>query len=98
MQGMWIRFYGISALPVRKYCDFYICVKCITKPKVVENIWDPHPLHLIYEPGMVSEHEHDFNCEYFIIAVIVIFHFLSAPVMSSRLLSGTQKSSLELLI
>ncbi|KAK1399737.1 hypothetical protein POM88_009600 [Heracleum sosnowskyi] len=58
-------FIGYLQYQCKKYCDnFYICVKCIMQPKTVKHRWDPHPLRLIYESGMVSDHEHDFNCEY----------------------------------
>ena len=45
-------------------CDYYLCGSCVMKPRVVKHPWDPHPLCLIYEPGMVIDHEHDFNCEF----------------------------------
>ena len=34
------------------------------KPRIAKHPWDLHPLRLIYEPGMVNDHEHDFNCEF----------------------------------
>ncbi|KAL1834811.1 hypothetical protein ACET3Z_004462 [Daucus carota] len=53
---------------------FYACVPCkyflhkfcgcIMKPSRVEHRWDPHPLRLIFDPGMVEDHEHEFQCEY----------------------------------
>ncbi|XP_074373173.1 uncharacterized protein LOC141713591 [Apium graveolens] len=57
-------FTGYLQYRCGKYCDFSICVRCIMKPKSVKHVWDRHPLRLIYEPGLVSEHEHDFNCEF----------------------------------
>lgn len=45
-------------------CRYYICNSCIMKASVVQHPWDSHSLHLIYEPGMVVDHEHDFNCEH----------------------------------
>ncbi|XP_017256163.2 uncharacterized protein LOC108225734 [Daucus carota subsp. sativus] len=45
-------------------CDFYICGECSMKARTIEHRWDPHPLHLIYDPSMVINHEHDFNCEF----------------------------------
>lgn len=45
-------------------CDYYLCGRCIMKARTAKHSWDPHPLHLIYEPGMVMDHEHDFNCEF----------------------------------
>ncbi|KAL8149371.1 uncharacterized protein LOC141708713 [Apium graveolens] len=57
-------FTGYLQYRCAKCSDFYICVKCIMRPKTFKHKWDRHPLHLIYDPGMVSEHQHDFNCEY----------------------------------
>ncbi|XP_074349774.1 uncharacterized protein LOC141689397 [Apium graveolens] len=46
-------------------CRFYICDACIMTPTTINHRWDSHPLHLIYEAGMVTtDHEYDFNCEY----------------------------------
>ena len=45
-------------------CEYHICGSCIMKPRVAKHPWGIHPLHLIYEPGMVDDHEHDFNCEF----------------------------------
>ncbi|KAK1396653.1 hypothetical protein POM88_006516 [Heracleum sosnowskyi] len=47
-----------------KECDYYVCHGCIMKPRRVKHPWDPHPLNLIYEPGLAMDHEHDFNCEF----------------------------------
>ncbi|XP_017256005.1 uncharacterized protein LOC108225603 [Daucus carota subsp. sativus] len=46
-----------------KNCDFYVCGSCIMQARTVEHRWDPHPLQLIYDPSMVMDHEHEFNCE-----------------------------------
>ncbi|KAK1352814.1 hypothetical protein POM88_052652 [Heracleum sosnowskyi] len=45
-------------------CDFRVCAQCILKTKTVKHRWDPHPLHLIYDPEMVTNHEHGFHCEF----------------------------------
>ncbi|KAL1834810.1 hypothetical protein ACET3Z_004461 [Daucus carota] len=45
-------------------CDFHLCAGCIMKPSRVKHRWDPHPLRLIFDPGMVEDHEHEFQCEY----------------------------------
>ncbi|XP_074348687.1 uncharacterized protein LOC141687344 [Apium graveolens] len=45
-------------------CNFYICARCITYARTMKHRWDPHPLDLTYDPGMVTDHEHDFDCEY----------------------------------
>lgn len=45
-------------------CDFYLCSGCIMKARTVKHRWDSHPLHLIYEPEMVTDHEHEYNCEF----------------------------------
>lgn len=46
-------------------CDYYICNGCIMMSRTINHPWDPHPLHLIYDPVMVvSDHVHDFNCEF----------------------------------
>ncbi|WOH16468.1 hypothetical protein DCAR_0936022 [Daucus carota subsp. sativus] len=45
-------------------CEYHICGSCIMRPRVAKHPWDIHPLRLIYEPGMVDDHEHDFNCEF----------------------------------
>ena len=47
-----------------KECEYHICGSCIMRPRVAKHPWDIHPLRLIYEPGMVDDHEHDFNCEF----------------------------------
>ncbi|KAK1358845.1 hypothetical protein POM88_043319 [Heracleum sosnowskyi] len=47
-----------------KQCNFYICRGCIVKARTYKHRWDPHPLDLIYDAGMVEEHEYDFKCEY----------------------------------
>ncbi|KAK1391566.1 hypothetical protein POM88_010622 [Heracleum sosnowskyi] len=49
-----------------KQCeDYYICTECsILRPGKIEHRWDPHSLELIYEPGMVENHEHEFSCEF----------------------------------
>ncbi|KAL8091298.1 uncharacterized protein LOC141696819 [Apium graveolens] len=57
-------FTGYLQYWCRNCSDFYICVNCIMRPKTYKHVWDRHPLSLIYDPGMVPEHEHDFNCEY----------------------------------
>ncbi|KAK1358791.1 Phorbol-ester/DAG-type domain-containing protein [Heracleum sosnowskyi] len=46
-----------------KQCNFYICGGCIVKARTYKHRWDPHPLDLIYDAGMVEEHEHEFECE-----------------------------------
>ncbi|XP_074348141.1 uncharacterized protein LOC141686928 [Apium graveolens] len=45
-------------------CDYSLCNGCIMKSKTINHPWDPHPLHLIYDPAMVTDHVHDFNCEF----------------------------------
>ncbi|XP_074343886.1 uncharacterized protein LOC141683086 [Apium graveolens] len=47
-----------------KDCRFNICGACIRMVKTYKNRWDPHPLHLIYDAGMVEKHEHEFDCEF----------------------------------
>ncbi|KAK1362112.1 hypothetical protein POM88_046586 [Heracleum sosnowskyi] len=48
-----------------KKCDYHICGACVMRASVVKHPWDPHPLYLIYEPGMVmNDHEHEFSCEF----------------------------------
>ncbi|KAK1358796.1 hypothetical protein POM88_043270 [Heracleum sosnowskyi] len=44
-------------------CDFYICARCIRYARTYKHRWDPHPLELIYDAGMVEEHEHEYECE-----------------------------------
>ncbi|XP_074340379.1 uncharacterized protein LOC141678071 [Apium graveolens] len=45
-------------------CEFYICVGCSMKPRTVTHPWDPHPLYLRYDAGMVMNHDYEFNCEF----------------------------------
>lgn len=46
-------------------CDYCICIQCsIFKPTTLKHRWDPHSLQLIYHPGLVEEHEHEFSCEF----------------------------------
>ncbi|XP_017258682.1 uncharacterized protein LOC108227831 [Daucus carota subsp. sativus] len=45
-------------------CDFRICLGCVMKASRVKHRWDPHPLRLIYDPGMVEDHEHEYECEF----------------------------------
>ena len=45
-------------------CDFHLCAGCIMKASRVKHRWDPHPLRLIFDPGMVEDHEHEFQCEF----------------------------------
>ncbi|WOH16470.1 hypothetical protein DCAR_0936025 [Daucus carota subsp. sativus] len=52
-----------------RYCRFFAHFQCArsshsVRPRVAKHPWDIHPLRLIYEPGMVDDHEHDFNCEF----------------------------------
>nr|XP_017257375.1 PREDICTED: uncharacterized protein LOC108226892 [Daucus carota subsp. sativus] len=58
------RTFDIGSFHVCEECEISLCGGCIMKPRTVNHPWDPHPMRLIYEPGMVSVHEHDFNCEY----------------------------------
>ncbi|XP_074343956.1 uncharacterized protein LOC141683168 isoform X1 [Apium graveolens] len=45
-------------------CRFNICAESIRKTRTYKHRWDPHPLDLIYDAGMVEEHEHEFDCEF----------------------------------
>ncbi|XP_074379283.1 uncharacterized protein LOC141720653 [Apium graveolens] len=48
-----------------KDCKLYICGGCIMNAsRTYKHRWDPHPLDLIYDAGMVEEHEHDYDCEF----------------------------------
>ncbi|KAK1352817.1 hypothetical protein POM88_052655 [Heracleum sosnowskyi] len=45
--------------------DYIASAGCIMKATTVKHRWDPHPLHLIYDPEMVmNDHEHGFHCEF----------------------------------
>ncbi|KAL1834812.1 hypothetical protein ACET3Z_004463 [Daucus carota] len=65
---------------------FYACVPCqyflhkfcgcIMKPSRVKHRWDPHPLRLIFDPGMVEDHEHEFQ-------YVMMNHVISTSHMSS---------------
>ncbi|KAL1812093.1 hypothetical protein ACET3Z_022158 [Daucus carota] len=56
--------FDVGIVHVCEECEMSLCGGCIMKPRTVNHPWDPHPMQLIYEPGMVGDHEHDFNCEY----------------------------------
>nr|XP_017255343.1 PREDICTED: uncharacterized protein LOC108225048 [Daucus carota subsp. sativus] len=60
-------------------CDFHLCAGCIMKPSRVKHRWDPHPLRLIFDPGMVEDHEHEFH-------YVMINHVISTSHMSSLVL------------
>ncbi|KAL8119869.1 hypothetical protein AgCh_017112 [Apium graveolens] len=38
-----------------------LCNESIRKERTYKHKWDPHPLDLIYDAGMVEEHEHEFD-------------------------------------
>ncbi|KAL1831671.1 hypothetical protein ACET3Z_001322 [Daucus carota] len=52
---------------------------CIMKASRVKHGWDPHPLRLIFDPGMVEDHEHEFQ-------YVMINHVISTSHMSSMVL------------
>ncbi|KAL8097007.1 hypothetical protein AgCh_030189 [Apium graveolens] len=50
--------------PVKLFqCDGceVLCNESIRKTRTYKHRWDPHPLDLIYDAGMVEEHEHEFD-------------------------------------
>ncbi|KAK1372506.1 hypothetical protein POM88_028699 [Heracleum sosnowskyi] len=45
-------------------CEFYIHIKCASRPHQVKHKWDPHPLYLILSAKKVADHPHAFDCEH----------------------------------
>ncbi|KAK1385694.1 Phorbol-ester/DAG-type domain-containing protein [Heracleum sosnowskyi] len=45
-------------------CEFYIHIWCAFRPHLVKHRWDPHPLYLILFLKNVTDHPHEFNCEF----------------------------------
>ncbi|XP_074348807.1 uncharacterized protein LOC141687430 [Apium graveolens] len=45
-------------------CGFFIHLRCALRPHVVKHRWDSHPLYLILFPKDVSDHPHDYDCEF----------------------------------